>query len=87
MSEFINIIMNFFFNDLYTPIKDWIDSNLSEEITYLESVNIINGDLINIALTWRQLLTIVLPVCVILVLLFLVLKTIWKLFFGKTKWQ
>lgn len=80
MQEFINLVFNFF-KDIYTSIVNFFTN--SGESTFLANFidkNIFNGTLINIGLTWNELLRILLPSITIFFFIYFIFKLVLKVF-------
>lgn len=80
MQDFINLVFNFF-KDIYTSIVNFFTIN--GESTFLANFidkNIFNGTLINIGLTWNELLRILLPSIVLFFFIYFIFKLVLKVF-------
>ena len=80
MQDFINLVFNFF-KDIYTSIVNFFTNN--GESTFLANFidkNIFDGTLINIGLTWNELLRILLPSITIFFFIYFIFKLVLKVF-------
>lgn len=76
MSDFINYVFRFFYN-IYDTIYWWFDDNFSVMNDVWDS-KIFNGTLINISLTWQQLIGFLLPTITLFFFIILIFKIFWK---------
>ena len=80
MQNFINLVFNFFY-DIYDAIVNFFTTN--NEITLFNDFidkNIFSGTLINIGLTWNELLKILLPILIIFFFIYFIFKLVLKVF-------
>lgn len=80
MQDFINLVFNFF-KDIYTSIVNFFtNSGESSILADFIDKNIFNGTLINIGLTWNELLRILLPIITIFFFIYFIFKLVLKVF-------
>lgn len=80
MENFINLVFNFF-KDIYINIYNFFtNNNESQFFTDFIDKNIFDGTLINISLTWNELLRILLPSIVIFFFIYFIFKLVLKVF-------
>lgn len=80
MQNFINLVFNFF-KDIYDSIVNFF-TNSGESTFFANFIdkNILNGTLINIGLTWNELLQILLPIVTIFFFIYFIFKLVLKVF-------
>lgn len=80
MSNFISLVFNFF-KDIYISIVGFF-TNSGESVFFDNFIdkNIFNGTLINIGLTWNELLQILLPIITIFFFIYFIFKLVLKVF-------
>lgn len=80
MSNFINLVFNFF-KDIYDNIVNFF-TNSGESVFFANFIdkNIFDGTLINIGLTWNELLRILLPSIVLFFFIYFIFKLVLKVF-------
>ena len=80
MDNFINLVFNFF-KDIYDSIVNYFsNSGGSTFLANFIDKNIFNGTLINIGLTWNELLQILLPIITIFFFIYFIYKLVLKVF-------
>lgn len=80
MQDFINLVFSFF-KDIYDSIVNFFtNSGESTFLTNFIDKNIFDGTLINIGLTWNELLRILLPCIVIFFCIYFIYKLVLKVF-------
>lgn len=77
MNNLIQLISNFV-NDIYTSLITNLD-NVFGGFTAFTNKNILNGTLLNVSLTYGELLTYVLTITILILLISFVIKTFNKL--------